>query len=90
MVTASRLFPARMRADLQLVIDNKLTEQHQNLKLVGIHSEYAYGGIKFPQLWKKDQHPISVGPLQYEDVDIGELESIRCLKTGCGCSSKRA
>jgi ATP-dependent Clp protease adapter protein ClpS len=80
-VTASRSFMARVRADLQLAI-NILLEEQSPVRFVGVHGSYGNDSLDIPNLLEKGQRAKLVGPLQYEDVDIGESEPVKCLKNG--------
>ena len=80
-VTASRSFMARVRADLQLAI-NALFDEQPAVRFVGVHGGYRDDSLDIPKLMEKGQHAKLVGPLQYEDIDIGEDAPIKCLKNG--------
>ena len=80
-VTASRSFMARVRADLQLAI-NALFDKQPAVRFVGVHGGYRDDSLDIPKLMEKGQHAKLVGPLQYEDIDIGEDEPVKCLKNG--------
>lgn len=77
-----RRFPNRVRADLQRAIDgllNQMTVHH----FCGVRKQYAHEGVNFTELVVHDWNdpPLSVPP-QYEEIDIGEDEPVRCLKSG--------
>lgn len=78
--TASRSFPARMRADIQIVLDKEYIKSA--LKTVGINIQHAHEEISFSGLLLKDRNSKTIAPLQYEDLDIGEDEPIKCLLNG--------
>jgi len=80
-VTASRSFMARVRADLQLAI-NALFDEQSPVRFVGVHGGYRDDSLDIPKLMEKGQHAKLVGPLQYEDVDVGEDIPVKCLKNG--------
>ena len=80
LVTASRRFPARIRPDIQGAVDTVLSEKYRNAKFIGMHVDSFSGDLTFPELWRQGNRSIPVGPLQYEDVDIGESVPVPCLK----------
>ena len=74
---SSRVFPRRMRADLQRALQSICL--HRAAKTVGIHCTYQHESLRFSVLLEQGSDPKSIAPLQYEDVDIGEAEPVRCL-----------
>src|SRR5262245_42735098 len=82
LVVTERLFPARVRADLQRAIDT----------LVGRVKVCHFCAVRGPHgpmmsgmsdlLVRNVQFPIVTAPPQYEEVDVGEKEPLRCLKGG--------
>lgn len=81
LVTSSRMFPARMRADLQKALDDRLgTEQGSNF--FGIHRRYSYDTAQFAILLDDSGDPALIAPPRYEEVDIGEDEPVKCLESG--------
>lgn len=79
-VASARLFPGRMRADLQVAIDKLLATD--TIKLVGIHSDRTHEAITISDLIQDDRYAKLIAPLQYEDVDIGTDTPIRGLNNG--------
>ena len=77
-----RRFPERVREDLQRAID-AIIEPMTVHRFCGVRKQHSYHGINFTELVVRDRHdPAVFVPLQYEEVDIGEEQPIRCLKTG--------
>jgi tetratricopeptide (TPR) repeat protein len=77
-----RRFPGRVRADLQRAIDG-LFETMTVLHFTGVRKRYAHDGINFTELIVRDRNdPALAVPPQYEQIDIGDLEPVRCLKEG--------
>ncbi len=74
---SSRVFPRRMRADLQKALEAMCLGSAR--KIVGIHCMYQHESLRFAVLLEQGHHPKSIAPLQYEDVDIGEADPVRCL-----------
>lgn len=75
--TSSRVFPRHMRADLQRALDASCLAGAS--KVVGIHSQYHHESLRFSALMERGHQPKSIAPLQYEAVDIGEDEPVKCL-----------
>ncbi len=79
-ITSSRFFPARVRVDLQLSIDSLLSDGV--IKFIGIHNDREYEQLTMATLLKKGRQPKMIGPIQREDVDIGEDTPVKCLANG--------
>jgi hypothetical protein len=86
LVTAARRFPSASRVDLQIALDDFL--QPYPTRLVGIHSGFGHETVGLAHLLTRgNPFPIDIGPLQHDEVDIGEPDPVRCLKTGLWLSS---
>jgi hypothetical protein len=79
-VSSNRSFPARVRADLQIAAEKMFAGDA--LKTVAIHGGYEYEHTTITSLMQRDRNPKTIGPLRYQDVDIGEDEPVKCLETG--------
>lgn len=79
-VASHRIFPGHMRADIQPVVERLFSDRAQ--RFVGILEHHRYETLTFSALLKDGQHAYMIAPLQYEDVDIGEAEPVRCLENG--------
>ncbi|MEK6235406.1 MAG: cell division protein FtsH, partial [Planctomycetales bacterium] len=79
---AERTFPARVRADLQQAMDGLFGEDSSVLYFCGIRREYAHEGITFTDLLVESHSPAISVPPQYDEMDVGEDEPLRCLKNG--------
>lgn len=77
LVTSRRDFPERMRADLQRAVESLFAD---TIKAVGVHGGNAFDGAGFSGVMERDRSARRVGPLQYQEIDIGEREPVRCLK----------
>ncbi|MFY9316852.1 MAG: AAA family ATPase [Burkholderiales bacterium] len=77
-VTSKRIFPARMRADLQLALEESFSQRAK--KMVGVHGGYSHETLSFSQLLETGNYSKLVGPLEYEEVEIGEDRPIKCLR----------
>jgi AAA+ superfamily predicted ATPase/ATP-dependent Clp protease adapter protein ClpS len=78
LATSNRGFPERVRADLQ-----RATEElfgRDAIKAIGIHGGHAYDQTSITTLLLRDRNAKTIGPLRYDDVDIGEEEPVACLE----------
>ena len=80
---SERQFPFRVRADLQRAIDLLFGSKTTIRYFCGIRKEYSHEGITLTDCVVPSDHypPVSVPP-QYEEIDIGDEQPIRCLKNG--------
>ena len=78
LVSSSRTFPLRVRADLQSAVDEILTERAT--KTVGIHVAYRHEAIGISSLLAIGNNAVRLAPLQFEDVDTGDDAPKRCLR----------
>src|SRR5215469_8196819 len=86
LVTAARRFPSASRVDLQVALDDFL-QRYPN-RLLGIHSGFGHETVSLAHmLTRGSPFPIDIGPLQHDEIDIGEPDPVRCLKTGLWLSS---
>jgi hypothetical protein len=67
-----------MQADVQVAIDRLLSSA---VCFFGIHEEYR-NELGFAQLMREGQRALGLAPTQYLDVDVGEVEPVKCLKNG--------
>lgn len=79
---AERKFPFRVRADLQRAIDRLFKEGTAICHFCGVSRAYSNEGLTFSGLLLKENWPAVSVPPQYEEVDIGEEQPVRCLKNG--------
>ena len=77
-----REFPARVGADLQLALDRLTGNNFDVVRFFALH-QHGSPAHGFTQLYTKDRRspPTSVPP-GYIEIDIGEADSVRCLKFG--------
>jgi ATPase family associated with various cellular activities (AAA) len=86
LVTAARRFPSASRVDVQVALDDFL--QRYPARLLGIHSGFGHETVNLAHLLTRGSpFPVDVGPLQHDEVDIGEPDPVRCLKMGLWLSS---
>lgn len=79
--SSSRVFPLRMRADLQKVL-NRMLNSREGVYFTGLNLGYAYQTCTISALLDETRDPATIAPPRYEEVDIGEAESVRCLENG--------
>jgi hypothetical protein len=75
-VTSSRTFPEYMRVDLNRTVERLLPRSE--IHCVGLHERYSHETLEYATLLQPDGH-VSVAPLRFDDVDIGEATPMRCL-----------
>lgn len=78
-VTSIRRFPIRLRADLQQALKSLFPDGAAS-RTVGLHRQHNYGSFSFSDLFERGRGAVRIGPLRYEEVDIGEDEPVRCLE----------
>ena len=78
LVSSSRSFPLRVRADLQAAVDDLLTARadHQ----VGVANPQSHAPVTLSTLLNVGSRSRLISPLQFEEVDIGEAAPVRCLR----------
>src|SRR5262249_46802055 len=81
LITASREYPIPSRVDLERAIDELLGEFPRSRQL-GIHVEYSHETLALGHLLGNHHSRVVIGPLQYEDVDVGDTLPARCLRQG--------
>src|ERR1700722_14505528 len=73
LVTATREFPATARLDLQSAITGVLSGPLEPAKLLGTHAPYSHETSTFSHLLVESDYAVLVAPLQYDEIDTGEL-----------------
>lgn len=81
LIAASRTFPLTSRVDLQVALERLFPDCYP-AGLVGIHPEFHHETLSVAHLSGNSHYPILVGPLQHDEIDIGEAVPARCLKHG--------
>ena len=78
-----RVFPHRVRADLQRAVDRLLDGKVLIARFSGVRKRAVFEGISFTDLLVRDANdPTLAVPPTYEEIDIGEEQPVRCLKNG--------
>src|SRR5881296_1470808 len=80
-VTASREFPITARVDVQTALQHLFAEKPKT-KLLGIHWQMNQETLTLAHLFTAGPFPMDLGPLQHDEVDIGDSTPVRCLKNG--------
>ena len=81
LIAASRTFPVTSRVDLQTALDHLFSKCYQ-ANLIGVHPEFSHETLSIAHLAGDGHYPILIGPLQHDEIDIGEALPSRCLKHG--------
>ena len=81
LVTASREFPVTSRVDVQNTVQ-QLIAAMPDATLLGVHSPMTHETPTLAQLFAPGPFQFDLGPLQHEEVDVGDPEPVRCLKSG--------
>ncbi len=88
LVTASRTFPVTARVDVQFALE-KLFAEHPSARLMGVHTQFQHETMTIAHLVAAHHYPVVVGPLQHEEIDIGETLPARCLRQGLWLAEDR-
>src|SRR5437763_475329 len=80
-VTTARTFPAASQVDVQLALDGFFVRRAKPT-LLGIHSAFGHETPTLAHLFTRGPFPVEIGPLQHDDVDVGDPAPVRCLKNG--------
>ena len=79
--TAGRQFPITARIDVQTAIESLLSAGVK-AELVGLNSPSAHEALTFAQMLGGPHFFVDIGPLQYDEIDVGDETPARCLKNG--------
>jgi len=80
LVTSSRTFPLSARVDVQVALE-KLFATQSDAKLLGIHTQHpSFETLTISHLISNQHAPAVIGPLQHEEIDIGDTLPIRCVR----------
>ena len=81
LIAASRTFPVTSRVDLQTALEHLFSRCYQ-ANLIGVHPEFSHETLSIAHLAGDGHYPILIGPLQHDEIDVGEALPSRCLKHG--------
>jgi AAA+ superfamily predicted ATPase/ATP-dependent Clp protease adapter protein ClpS len=79
-IATSRQFPGHMRADVQVALDKLFSTS--SVRFFGLYEQHRYETLTYAALTKEGQFAVTISAAQYQDVDIGESEPIKCLSNG--------
>lgn len=82
LVVATRVFPSTARVDLQCCLDRLAHSPSVPMKLLGVHSQYNHETLSFAHLSVDGPYAPTVGPIQYDELEVGETTPARVLKNG--------
>ena len=78
-----RKFPFRVRADLHRAINRLFDTSVQVSNFFGVEKDRSYESMMLSDLLYSDPHDAALAvPPQYEELDIGETDPIRCIRNG--------
>ena len=78
-VTAVRSFPEYTRVDVHRTLDQALSGSPCH----GVYQQYAHDTLTFAAMLQAGHGgEATVAPLQYDELDVGEAQPARCLKSG--------
>src|SRR5712664_2313315 len=78
-VTAAREFPITSRVDVETAL-TELFAHRADAKLHAVHSQMNQETPTLAHMFTGGPFPMDLGPLQYDEVDIGDAIPVRCLK----------
>ena len=79
--TAGRQFPIAARVDIQSALED-LFKTRPRTTLFGITSVNPHDLPPLAAAIAGSHFPVDAGPLQYDEIDVGESLPVRCLKNG--------
>src|SRR5262245_40048786 len=79
LITSCREYPGPARVDLQRAID-ELMPEYQRSRALGFHAENMYETLTLNHLLGNHHSRVVIGPLQYEEIDVGETMPARCVQ----------
>jgi hypothetical protein len=86
--TAGRQFPITARVDIQRALEDLLGDR-PGARLLGIISPNHHEPPALAHTLAGGHFPIDAGPLQHDEIDIGEPVPVRCLKNGLWLSREK-
>mgnify|MGYP000102777991 CR=1 FL=1 len=80
LVTSTRVYPERSRADLQRALDEIMPAK--TVRLVGVKGSFRYEALTFADLLQVQRDAKLLTPVQYADVDVGDDAPVSCIERG--------
>ncbi len=81
--TAAREFPVTSRVDVQTALEQIFAGQ-SGTTLLGVHSQMGHETPTLAQLFTQGPFQMDLGPLQHDDVDVGEELPSAASRTASG------
>lgn len=78
LVVFKRTFPLGIQADLQRALDGLFQGDAKIADAMGIKCDVAHYGMEFSHITADGPYAARSAPLQFEELDIGEADSVRC------------
>ncbi|WP_290541541.1 ATP-dependent Clp protease adaptor ClpS [Aestuariivirga sp.] len=78
--STARGFPGHMRADVQTAVSSCFSRPDSII--YGVLEEYRYETLTFAKLMSQSRSPSMIAQAEYEDLDIGSGEPVKCLRNG--------
>src|SRR5947208_5274257 len=85
-VTAARDFPITSRVDVQRAIEQV---KWPGARLLGVHAQMTHETLTLAHLFTPGPFPVELGPLQHDEVDVGDADPVRCLKNALWLARER-
>jgi hypothetical protein len=82
MQATTRTFPIRQQADLQRALDTLFGAPRVPDNFIGINHSSRHEAISFAKLLEHTRGVVQIAPPQFEEINIGRGETVRCLKNG--------
>lgn len=79
---SEREFPYHVRADLQQSMEGHFGRSDAIVYFSGVRRQYHHEQMTFADLLHSEHYPPEGVPPEYEEVEIGESQPVRCLKNG--------
>lgn len=78
--STTRSFPGHMRPDVQAAVNALFNVE--GAWLLGIHEQYRYETTTLSKLMVRDRSACTITQAEFEDMDIGAAEPVKCLRNG--------
>jgi ATP-dependent Clp protease adapter protein ClpS len=78
--SSTRRFPGHMRADVQAALNALFVPSP--IRFFGINERHRYETLTYAALAEDGQHAATISAAQYQDIEIGEDDPVKCLNNG--------
>lgn len=82
MQATTRTFPIRQQADLQRALDTLFGAPRMPDNFIGINHVSRHEAVSYAKLLEHTRGAVEIAPPQFEEINIGRGETVRCLKNG--------